>query len=588
MIETYKMVFLNIIVSAIVGIGILIYYYIYPKKKINLFYLLLIILLLPLISILRNGTYESGDLSFHIKATMEFFENLQQGNIVPEWTVRHCYGYGCPEYLYLFDLPYYIISFIHIIGFSFIASAKLLLAVSFIASGIGMYLWIKDELGEKAGFVAAIFYLYAPYHLIDLSFRASVGELLSMAFLPFSFLLTKKMAETNRPVFFIGNAIVFACLILSHQVTSFVTFPLVLLYGFLVWKRIKKRKLSMLLITFASIISGLFLSAFYWVPILSESKYTLFSGQNDIQFNPFQYFFYSPNRFGLLFQGHHGELYFLIGYTQWIVIGISLFMLFRKKIPEKEKVLLWANVIFFALFFILMQSFTKPLWQILPLLKGFQFSWRLSIEITVFISIMAAIVVKTINRNTFTLILCVITIFYTILNWSNRTMLPKVTDATLSTQTLFDEKSGFVDLTTPKWVDQYQPWIGKTPKTHLEVLSGRAQIVEVTRQVTKHEYVVDAKTNAKLKENTFYYPGWKLLVNNQEVPVSYQNKSYPGVMIFTVKKGLYKIDVLFTDTIDRVVGKWISGIAGFILLIYSLYLVLIRRLTKPLRFAPKR
>lgn len=580
------MIFINIFASILVGTYLIIYRYIYPKKKINLLYLLITISLLPLISIIRKGTYQSGDLSLHIKLAMQFFENLQQGIIIPEWIPNHCYGYGCPVYIFLFILPYYIISIFHIIGYSFINSAKILLAISFITSGIGMFLWIKNEFNEKAGFVAALFYLYSPYHLIDLSFRASVGELLSMVFLPFSFLLTKKVTESRRPLFFIGNGIIFALLILSHQVTSFVAFPLILLYGYIVWKRTKKRKISTLVIMAGSVIYGLLLTTFYWIPILAESKYTLFSNQDSIQFNPFQYFFYSPNRFGLLFQGHQGELYFLVGYTEWIVVGLSIIILFRKKVQGKAKVLLYSNLILFAVFFVMMQSFTLPLWQVLPLLKGFQFSWRLSIETSLFISVMAAIVVNTIKRNLFTIIFCVITVLYTVLNWGNRTMLPNVTDAILSKQTLFLEKPGFVEITTPKWVDQYEPWIGKVPTTHLEVISGKAQIKEVSRLVEHHEYIVDASTTTLLKENTYYFPGWEIFVNDHQVQINYMNKKYQGVMTFSVKKGLNMIDVIYTNSIDRIIGRWISIIALFFLILY-ITISIIDRFSKKLKLLPK-
>lgn len=582
------MIEINILTSLVVGIGIIIYYYIFPKKKPKPLYLLILISLLPLISILRRGTYESGDLSFHIKLAMQFFENLQQGILIPEWIPRHCSGYGCPIFIYMFFLPYYVVSFFHVIGFSFIASMKSLIALSFISSGVGMFLWIKKELGEKAGFTAAIFYLYAPYHLMDMHFRVDIGELLSIALLPFIFLFTKLFMETSRPIYFISNAVVLALLILSHQVTAYVTFPLAILYIIFILKRNKKIKLSIILFTLTSFLFGLLLSSFYWIPILFEKQYILYNADNIIQFIPVSYFFYTPGRFGLLYQGHHGELYYSIGYTEWFVIILSIYLLLKKKIHGITKTFLIINLLLFTVFFFMMLSISNPLWQHLPLLKSFQFSWRLLIEEIFFISIIAGILVKTINQNTFTLFLCSITVLYTILNWGNRTMLPNVTDKTLNNELVFKEYPGQVDITTPKWVDQYKPWIGTVPENHIDILSGQAKIKELERITTKHKYIISTKTNVSLKENTYYYPGWEVFINNQQVPINYRDKKYPGVIMFNLKKGLYYIDIVFRDTPDRLISKWVSGITAIFLLLYTIYLLTMSNLPKRLRLSPKR
>src|SRR3989344_5306679 len=85
------------------------------------------------------------------------------------------------------------ISFIHLFGLSFIDSFKIILVFSFILSGQGMYLLVKDVTGnKKAGFISALFYLFAPYHLIDMHFRVAIGETLSFALLPFCFLYLRK------------------------------------------------------------------------------------------------------------------------------------------------------------------------------------------------------------------------------------------------------------------------------------------------------------------------------------------------------------------------------------------------------------
>jgi len=579
MLEPYRMVIVNVIASILLGAGLLVYIYIYPQKKPKLFPLLLIISLLPLISILRKGTYESGDLSLHAKFAMQFFDNLQQGNFSPEWIGRHCSGYGCPLYIFIFPLPYYFISFFHWLGFSFIASVKALIICSYIVSGIGMYLWIKNELDEKAAFVASIFYLYAPYHLIDLHFRVSIGELLSMALLPYLFLLIKKIVETLRPIYFVMNAFLFALLILSHQVTTLASLPLVFIYGLLVLWRKKQKKLLRLSMMSLSLFLGILLASFYWIPVLVEGKDTYYKLTNSIAFHPLSSFLYSPNRFGLLFQGHFGEYYLNVGYVQWLVIGYCIYLLWKKKVQGKEKILLTFCLVTFAVLFFMMQSVSKPIWDSVSLLKSFQFSWRLLIEEMIMVSVMAAIIAKKINRNFFIIILCTVTILYTILNWGNRKTLPDINDTILRGQNIFDEHQGpgGVDLTTPKWVDEYKPWIGKKPQYTIETLSGNATFKTLNHSIIKHEYTIKVTNNALIKENTYYYPGWIVTANGKDLPILFNNKNYPGVITFHLKKGTYHVSLFFTDTFDRKIAKVISIITFIILSIYLFSYVVMKK-----------
>jgi uncharacterized membrane protein len=582
MIEPQRMVFVSLIASFFLFGGLLIYIKVL-KKKVNYLVLLIIISFLPLISILRNGTYESGDLTLHAKFAAQFFDNISQGNLIPQWIGNHCGSYGCPVYIFIYPFPYYIASFFHIVGITFIGSIKLLLITSFIASGVGMYLWIKDELGEFAGFVAGIFYLFAPYHLIDLHFRVAIGEMVSFAILPFTFLLTKRFVESKKTLYFFLEAIAFGLLIISHQVTSFVALPLLIGYSYIVWSRTKKRKLSHLIFTFFSHVFGILLSSFYWLPVLIEGKLTWYVADDKIDFHPLSSFLYSQNRFGLLFQGHFGELYMNIGYLQWIVLGIAIYLLIKKKVKSKDYFLLTIATALFIVLFLLMQEVTRPIWNLTPLLKSFQFTWRLMIEVSLITSLIAALVAKIIPKK-LVYILCFLTIMYTILNWGNRKMVPFLTDTQIRSQPLFSERPGIVDLTTPNTVNRDQVWIGKFPSSPIEILSGKGEIKTLQHDMTKHEYISHATTPMIVKENTYYYPGWEVFINNKKTEIKYKNPAYTGVITFNVPTGLTKINVVFKDTWDRKLGKLISFITLIGMGSYLLFRDSINRILKFIKY----
>lgn len=132
MIDPYRMVFVNAIASLLVLTGVIIYRYIFPKKKVNLFILLLAISMLPIISIFRTGTYESGDFNIHVYRAMAFYDSLEDGQFMPSWAGELNATYGYQLFIFNYSLPYYITSFFHFLGLSFITSMKLFLATFYI------------------------------------------------------------------------------------------------------------------------------------------------------------------------------------------------------------------------------------------------------------------------------------------------------------------------------------------------------------------------------------------------------------------------------------------------------------------------
>src|SRR4029079_18631996 len=98
MLDPFRMVTVNLVSSLLLSLGVLFYVYVYPKKKVSFFFFLLLISLLPLLSILRKGTYESSTLSENIYITQSFFETLMDGNFIPIWNAHGYAGYGVPQH----------------------------------------------------------------------------------------------------------------------------------------------------------------------------------------------------------------------------------------------------------------------------------------------------------------------------------------------------------------------------------------------------------------------------------------------------------------------------------------------------------
>jgi len=569
MLPAYKLVLINGTLSLLLLLGLLIYRYVFPKRKINLFYFLVLISILPIISIFRVGTYESGDLSLHTTRLMSFYNLLINYRLIPRWTPEFNAGYGDPHFLFAYFLPYFIGSIFHFLGFSFLTSIKFLLAFSFIFSGITMYLWAKDELGEKAGFAAAVFYLFAPYHLVDMHFRVSIAENLSFAFLPLILLGVKKVIEENSKKWFFALSLSFALLILSHQAISLMFTPIMLSYCLFVWLRKNNKEIKTLAYCFSSILFGFLISSFYWLPIIFLAKFT----QQELNPTPISFpnltqLLYSPWRFGLLFQGHKGELSYLIGYTQLFVLIFSIYLSIKNKLDKKKKNLLNFFLVTSAILLLMTLSLSKSIWEVIPFLKYSQFSTRLLVPLSLCISILAGIIVKKINRNWFFMTLCFITIFYTILNWGNRLTIPNINDEYLKKEFNLKPDVSGLEPSSPVWADLNKSKLRTKPNTNIEIVKGDAIIKEISRTPISHLYKVDAKSDVQVKENTLFFPGWVVLANRKIISINYRNQNSPGIITFKLNKGVYDVKVKFVDLPIIIFSKWLSLISILFLIIY--------------------
>jgi hypothetical protein len=77
---------------------------------------------------------------------------------------------------------------------------------------------------------------------------------------------------------------------------------------------------------------------------------------------------------------------------------------------------------------------------------------------------------------------------------------------------------------------------------------------------------------ATLKENTLYFPDWKLIVNNKYYPFSYTSASYSGLITFSLKKGFYKVEFSYHDTIIRLIARYISIFAFIFITFLTIFL----------------
>ena len=528
--------------------------------------ILLFISIIPLLDLLHPGLPKGHDTPDHVARIANFYQSLSEGNLIPRWAGNLNWGYGHPILMFLYPLPSYIASLFHTIGFSFVDSTKLVFAVSYIASILAMFVFAKSAWGVGPGFVAAVLYGFAPYRFVDLYVRGALGEHVAFIFPPLIFYGLLRVAKNNRETLgAVTTALGMAGLILSHNAVALMMLPLILMYVLYLCFFEAKNRIHFLFLVSCFLFLGFALSAFFWMPAFFEGKYTLrdivTKGDFSARFVPWRWFFVSPWNYG-----GGNEFTKELGVVQWLSIlgGIVVFIL------TKARTLRWfiggcVTVVSVSLLLMMVES--KAVWGFITILQKFQFPWRFLTIPVIVSSILGAITLTYVPKRLHLLIVfCLLSLIAitTSSMWRAKEYIVKP-DAYYS---------GVYDGTTdtgessPIWSIRFME---KRPRSQYEVVEGQATIVPVMRSTTRHEFVVNAGNEARVVDNTLYFPGWTVAVDGRELDLAseliYQDPNYRGLMTFKVPAGEHRVVVVFGDTKLRKAANLLSigGLVSIVL-----------------------
>lgn len=545
----------------------------YLKKNYGLF-VILFISLLPLLNLLNPGLPVTHDGLDHVARISSFYYSLNDGNIIPRWAEYLNWGYGHPVMMFLYPLPSYIASVFYFLGFSFVTSLKITFALTYVLSGVLFYLWLKKFLNINAAILGTTLYLFAPYRFVDLYVRGAIGEHVAFMFLPLLLLSILFLFEKdNKKIKHLFLAFIFisfstAGLILSHNGLSLLFMPFILFYILYLYYE-KKSKLN-LLISFISVAYGFLLSFYFWFPAFFEGKYTL----RDIvtkdvyldRFIEFKDLIYSSWGYGAT-----GNFTVQLGIIQIIIIGISFFVLYKLfKSKNKIRVLLLFSLIYLFSSILLMLGVSKFIWEIFSLIQKLQFPWRMLAVTTFSISVIGAITVNFLNfkfAKILIYIFVLLAVIFTINFWSAKEY-RKVDENIFNTPYASTTDTGE---SSPIWsirsMDQF-------PSAEIEIIEGSANIKKVERTSTNHIYKIEVLENVKIKENTLYFPGWKIYANQIEIVPQFQDPANRGIMTFNLEKGMYDLLVIFENTKIRKFSEYISITSfSFILILFIIFIL---------------
>lgn len=541
------------------------------------FFLILVGALLIGDMFLHPGIFFAHDIEQNIARFGAFYHSLSEGHLFPRWADGIANGYGGPILMFSYSFPYYIASVFRFLGFSLIDSIKLLMAVCAIGSGVGMYVWLRQHGNTTAALAGAMLYVLAPYRITDIYARGSISEQTAFLVVPFVLLAIHRVWQRPTIRSFSLFTIAHAVLILTHPFFVIMFSSFFLFYSlYLLFQRYNARCIGIL---FSGVLVSFALTSYYILPLTYESKYTHY----DI--SPFngRTFYDQYNSMERLimpvwfFYGKYGEpeyITYQVGVLHWTLFLGSLAILYHMYMNRHYRffpfLLFGIAAFLLSLFFMLPLSYS--IYAVLRPLQQIQFPWRfLSLSVTSLAVVTAASIAYTRRwaKQSVFAIFIVACILY--LPYANGHRYTDKGDHYYREQ--FETNTEGPG-TQPRWAAGPEHYVRRSQ--FAEIVSGSGNISFLSRTSTRHQYTVEATESAIIVDNTFYFPGWVVTVDNKPTEIQFQNPDYRGLITFATEPGTHEVEVLFTETKFRKIANILSAIT-FAMLVAINVIVLARK-----------
>lgn len=515
--------------------------------------LALIFSFLSIYSLSSPGLPPTHDGEYHVMRMHKFYKVLGEGTIYPRWAPDFNNGFGIPLFNYVYPLPNYVASFFHLLGFSFIESFKLNMAVASLIGSVFFFLWCRKYWGDLGGLVSSVFYTFSPYHFLDIYVRGSVGEVWSLALFPGLLWSFSSFCETGQKRLFLSSVILLLLLIMSHNILALVFFCFFLSYAIILILNTKNKKFYLSRLVLITIF-GLSLSSPFWLPALYETKYVVgLNISSPIQHFPELYkLIYSSWGYGFSGQDGAGQMSFQIGIANVIAVLGGILLLF---ISRKKEIIFF--LLSFAFFLYLITPFSSWLWNAVPFSSFIQFPWRLlSVLILISSFLAGGLVDKSLFKNK--IMQLVAAIFLIALSFGFGIRYAKAPFHHIRNDNYYFTKSNFTDGTNSPgnafntiWFDKSlkktrSKLVSRGDKTQIKIIESKSSLIKAT---------MSASSPGKILANIAYFPGWKVYLNGRESKIRVSDK---GLFEFDVPRGDSLIEIKFQDTGIRRLSTFLS------------------------------
>ena len=555
-------------------------------KKITPAFFFFLALLATSWALLHSGFFRVHDY-VHAARIAEMLRALQDGEFPVRWTPDFGFGYGMPLFEFYAPLPFYVGTFFYWLGLHIILVLKLLFVLCSVGTFVGMYLLGKKLYGRIGGILSAVALTVAPYRAVDLYVRGALSEAWGIMALPWVLLGIVKVIRREKNGWLV---LVFGLflLILSHNITTLLFFPISIVFalGFWLSEYIRKRALIktqvrpiLQLIGAYSLAIGI--CAFYIFPSLAENSFTRVNGIFTGYFHYTNHFLYYRQFFedrwgygGSAIWPYNGISYFL-GYGQFFGLAVTfmtaLYFFFKKIRKQFSRLtvsqffflFLCLGLFIFALFMTTFKS--QFIWDALPFMVVVQFPWRWLSVATVFLSLILGMSTYFINSKWQRgLYVGVLSIFLLMSN--ARFFQPEFYLDT--PEKFYYTDSGLIRTYMSQVLNDYVPKqiaFLPDPVNQLAISHSKYGGVKVLVNKTQEKLIQTNFTipNEQIEVTVADFPGWKVFIDGKEVE---KHIGPAGDFLVNVPQGEHTVGLVLSDSPIRFWSDAVSAVSCILLL----------------------
>ncbi len=531
------------------------------------------------------------DIAFHFWRAVQAERLLRAGILLPRWAPDMAWGYGYPLFTFQGALSAQLAAALHIVGLPWTAAYYGAYLLALLASAWTLYLLARALWGEVGGWGSAACFLFIPFHLFVLLYRASLAETLAWVFPPLVLWGLIRWGEGCRRGLLIGAAAL-AALPLAHPVSLYLFLPL-----FGVWTLAEivhatpaqRRPIALRLASLLTL--GLALGAFAWAPGLAERAYVQLERSTNIWVFDYRHNFLTLDQ--LLPWPRNADPRLL---NDWPALGLgALFLLtgcaglvwaWRARRAERARWLALGVACAACLFLTLPASLL--LWERLPFLASFQFPWRFlspaSLALTLLCGgFIAALAQKT--KHAWGALALVAALILAHAGWLYPPRTPLPGPANVAGMLAWEQLSDTIGTTAtrellPVWVLDAPTWDnplrdalarGEEPaRFDAATLPPGGTLLAAEYRPLRAALTVDSPQPFTARWLAFYYPGWQVRVDGKPVAVAPEPET--GLVTFPFPAGQHRIEVWFGETpLRRVLNAVSLGALVALLLLCFFY-----------------
>ncbi len=539
-----------------------------------------------------KGLVGSGYFNMHddlqMMRQLEMEKCFMTLQIPCRWVPDMGYGFGFPLFNFYPPLPYLFGEIFRVFGLPFTETVKITFIFAFIASGVTMYYFAKEFWGKWGGVISAIFYIWAPYHSVDIYVRGAMNEAWAWIWMPIVLLAGYKLIVEKKNVhrWIITLALGWVGLLLSHNLMALIFAPVFAGWS-LIWLIRTKVWLKVFPLGIAGVLS-FGLVAFFTLPVALEQK--LVDTESLVQ----GYYEYSAHfatikqllisrfwGYGPSVWGATDGLSFQVGWLNWILASIIVGTVVAIIVKQKKKARKIDNwMIIVGYFFLvgwlaifMMHNKSTPLWLHLPPLRFVQFPWRFLTLVVLSFSFVAGAVVKIVSKKHVIYVGGFLIAAVLLYGWNY--FLPEF--GHLGPLTDKEKFTGAAwDLQRTAGIYDYLPSTAvtapKAPMTNFaEVLSGEATASNFKLGTNNNSFDISVVRNAQIRLGVFQFPNWQVTIDGKVAPSFVPPTEQWGRLYVLVPTGQHSVVVHLYDTPVRRISNIISMVTWGGLVVYIIY-----------------